>query len=121
MNLIDHVLQKGKQAIVLIPEIALTFQTVQRFYGRFGSKVSIMHSRLSAGERYDQFVRAKRGEIQIMIGPRSALFTPFSNLGLIVIDEEHESSYQSDSPPKYHAREVAVQRAKMLHASVVMG
>ena len=80
-----------------------------------------MHSRLSAGERYDQFVRAKRGEIQIMIGPRSALFTPFSNLGLIVIDEEHESSYQSDSPPKYHAREVAVQRAKMLHASVVMG
>lgn len=121
MNLIEHVLDQGQQAIVLIPEIALTFQTVNRFYGRFGDKVSIMHSRLSAGERYDQFLRAKRGEIQIMIGPRSALFTPFDRLGLIVMDEEHESSYQSDSMPKYHAREVAVQRGKMLGASVVLG
>lgn len=121
MNLIEHVLKMGQQAIVLIPEIALTFQTVNRFYGRFGDKVSIMHSRLSAGERYDQYLRAKQGEIQIMIGPRSALFAPFSNLGLIVIDEEHETSYQSDTMPKYHAREVAVQRASMLHASVVMG
>jgi len=121
MNLIEHVLEKGQQAIVLIPEIALTFQTVNRFYGRFGSKVSIMHSRLSAGERYDQFQRAKRGEIQIMIGPRSALFTPFDKLGLIVMDEEHESSYQSDTMPKYHAREVAMQRGKMLGASVVLG
>lgn len=121
MNLIDHVTKKGMQAIVLIPEIALTFQTVNRFYARFGDKVSIMHSKLSAGERYDQFTRAKRGEIQIMIGPRSALFTPFQNLGLIVMDEEHETSYQSDNPPKYHAREVAIQRGKMLHASVVMG
>lgn len=121
MNLIDHVTKKGMQAIVLIPEIALTFQTVNRFYARFGDKVSIMHSKLSAGERYDQFTRAKRGEIQIMIGPRSALFTPFQNLGLIVMDEEHETSYQSDNPPKYHAREVAIQRGKMLQASVVMG
>lgn len=121
MNLIEHVIEKGKQAIVLIPEIALTFQTVNRFYGRFGARVSIMHSRLSAGERYDQFLRAKRGEIQIMIGPRSALFTPFDKLGLIVMDEEHEGSYQSDTMPKYHAREVAVQRGKMLGASVVLG
>lgn len=121
MHLIEYVLGKGKQAIVLIPEIALTFQTVNRFYGRFGDKVSIMHSRLSAGERYDQFLRAKRGEIQIMIGPRSALFTPFDRLGLIVMDEEHESSYQSDMVPKYHAREVAMQRGKMLGASVVLG
>lgn len=121
MNLIEHVLEKGQQAIVLIPEIALTFQTVNRFYGRFGGRVSIMHSRLSAGERYDQFLRAKRGEIQIMIGPRSALFTPFDKLGLIVMDEEHESSYQSDTMPKYHAREVAIQRGKMLGASVVLG
>lgn len=121
MNLIEKVLEKGRQVIVLIPEIALTFQTVNRFYGRFGDKVSIMHSKLSAGERFDQFTRAKCGDIQIMIGPRSALFTPFPNLGLIIMDEEHESSYQSDNPPKYHAREVAIQRGKMLHASVVMG
>lgn len=121
MHMIETVLKKGKQAIVLIPEIALTFQTVNRFLARFGERVSIMHSRLSHGERYDQFVRAKNGEIQIMIGPRSALFTPFANLGLIVMDEEHESSYQSDHPPKYHAREVAVERARMLGASVVLG
>lgn len=121
MAIIEKVLGMGKQVIVLIPEIALTFQTVNRFYGRFGEKVSIIHSRLSAGERYDQFLRAKRGEIQIMIGPRSALFTPFQNLGLLVMDEEHESGYQSDSMPKYHAREVAVQRGRMLGASVIFG
>ncbi len=121
MGMIEGVLALGRQVIVLIPEIALTFQTVNRFYERFGDRVSIMHSRLSAGERYDQFQRAKEGEIQIMIGPRSALFTPFQNLGLIVMDEEHESGYQSDSMPRYHAREVAVQRGKMLGASVVFG
>lgn len=121
MNLIEHVLKNGQQAIVLIPEIALTFQTVQRFYGRFGNRVSVMHSRLSAGERYDQYLRAKSGELQILIGPRSALFAPFPNLGLIVMDEEHETSYQSDTMPKYHAREVAIQRAGMLSASVVLG
>lgn len=121
MNLIEHVTARGEQAIVLIPEIALTFQTVNRFYARFGDLVSILHSRLSAGERYDQYQRAKRGEIQIMIGPRSALFTPFDRLGLIVMDEEHEGSYQSDTMPKYHAREVAVKRAGMLGASVVLG
>ncbi|MBO5303081.1 MAG: primosomal protein N' [Lachnospiraceae bacterium] len=121
MELIADVLSRGKQAIVLIPEIALTYQTVMRFYSRFGDKVSIMNSRLSAGERYDQFLRAKNGEISIMIGPRSALFTPFANLGLIIIDEEHESSYKSETLPKYHARETAIQRAKMAGASVVLG
>lgn len=121
MHIIAHVLKEGKQAIVLIPEIALTFQTVNRFYRRFGDRVSVMHSRLSHGERYDQFQRAKKGEVDIMIGPRSALFTPFQRLGLIVIDEEHESSYQSEMPPKYHAREVAMQRARMVGASVVLG
>ena len=121
IELIEKILAQGKQAIVLIPEIALTFQTVSRFYARFGNKVSLMHSKLSQGERFDQFTRAKRGEIQIMIGPRSVLFTPFSKLGLIIMDEEHEPGYQSDHPPKYHAREVAVQRGKMLHASVVFG
>lgn len=121
MRLIQQVIQEGKQAIVLIPEIALTYQTVRRFYAMFGDKVSVLNSRLSQGERYDQFKRAKRGEVQVMVGPRSALFTPFSNLGLIVIDEEHESTYKSENTPRYHARETAIQRARMEHANVVMG
>ncbi|MCM1257234.1 MAG: primosomal protein N' [Roseburia sp.] len=121
MELIAHVIGEGKAAIMLIPEIALTYQTVMRFYGRFGGRVSILNSKMSAGERYDQFLRAKRGEIDIMIGPRSALFTPFSHLGLIIIDEEHENSYKSETVPRYHARETAIQRGKMTEASVVLG
>ena len=121
MELITHVLSQGRQAIVLIPEIALTYQTVMRFYGRFKDKLSVLHSRLSAGERYDQFCRAKKGEIQIMVGPRSALFTPFPNLGLIVIDEEHENTYKSEITPRYHARETAEKRAQMEHAYLVLG
>lgn len=121
MELIAHVLRAGKQAIMLIPEISLTYQTVMRFYNRFGNRVSIMNSRLSQGERYDQFARARAGDIDIMIGPRSALFAPFSNLGLIIIDEEHENSYKSETAPRYHAREVAIERARMNHASVVLG
>ena len=121
MELIAHVLSQGRQAIVLIPEIALTYQTVMRFYGRFKDKLSVLHSRLSAGERYDQFCRAKKGEIQIMVGPRSALFTPFPNLGLIVIDEEHENTYKSEITPRYHARETAEKRAQMEHAYLVLG
>lgn len=121
MELMERVLQKGRQAILLIPEIALTYQMVQRFYRRFGDQVSVLHSRLSQGERSDQFERAKNGEIQIMIGPRSALFTPFPQLGLIVLDEEHETSYQSETAPCYHARETAIARARMENAYVVMG
>ena len=121
MGMLENVLNSGKQAIVLIPEIALTFQTVMRFYGRFGDKVSVIHSKMSAGERYDQMERAKRGEISIMIGPRSAVFTPFSNLGMIIIDEEHEGSYKSETNPKYHAREVAKKRCEMSHASLELG
>lgn len=121
MELIAHAAKQGKQAIVLIPEIALTYQTVMRFYSRFGDRVSVMNSRLSAGERYDQFERAKKGEIDIMIGPRSALFTPFLNLGLIIIDEEHETSYKSETIPRYHARETAIERAAMTGAHVVLG
>ncbi len=121
MELIAHAAQKGMQSIMLIPEIALTFQTVRRFYERFGDRVSILHSRLSPGERWDQLERAKNGEIDIMIGPRSALFTPFSNLGFIIIDEEHENSYKSETVPKYHARDVAIARAQMTGASVVLG
>ena len=107
--------------IVLIPEIALTYQTVMRFYTRFGDKVSILNSRMSPGERFDQFERAKAGDISIMVGPRSALFTPFTNLGLIIIDEEHEPSYKSEVIPRYHARETAVYRAQLAGASVILG
>ena len=121
MKLIEKTISQGKEAIVLIPEIALTYQTVRRFYARFGDKVSVINSRQSQGERYDQLRRAKRGEIQIMIRPRSALFTPFANLGLIIIDEEHEPSYKSESSPRYHTRETAIQRAAFEHANVVMG
>ena len=121
MEMIRTVVDQGKQAIVLIPEIALTYQTVLRFYNRFGDRVSILNSRMSPGERYDQFLRAKNGEIDVMIGPRSALFTPFANLGLIIIDEEHETSYKSETVPRYHARETAIARAAMLDASVVLG
>lgn len=121
MEMIHGVLSEGKEVIVLIPEIALTYQTVLRFYKRFGNRISVIHSRLSKGERFDQFERAKRGEIQIMIGPRSALFTPFNNLGLIIIDEEHEGSYKSDGMPKYHARETAEYIAGENGASLVLG
>ncbi len=121
IEMIRRVAEAGRQAIVLIPEIALTFQTVMRFYRCFGDRVSIMHSRLSAGERYDQMMRAKEGKIDVMIGPRSALFTPFPDLGLVVIDEEHENTYKSEQVPRYHARETAIARAGMEHASVVLG
>ncbi len=121
IQLIEEAVRMGKQAIVLIPEIALTYQTVIRFYQRFGQRVSILNSRMSQGERYDQFLRAKNGQLDVMIGPRSALFTPFSNLGFIIIDEEHETSYKSETIPRYHAREVAVERARMSGATVVLG
>ena len=121
MEMIEKVRKEGRQAIVLIPEIALTYQTVMRFYTRFGDRVSILNSRMSQGERYDQMERVKRGEVDIMIGPRSALFTPFQNLGLIVIDEEHEPTYKSEQVPRFHARETAVERAKMENACVVLG
>ncbi len=121
MEMIGHVLARGRQAIVLIPEISLTYQTVMRFYNRFGDRICVMHSRLSAGERYDQFERARRGDTDIMIGARSALFTPFPDLGLIIMDEEHEGAYRSEVTPRYHAREVAVELARMCGAQLVMG
>ncbi|MBQ8632678.1 MAG: primosomal protein N' [Lachnospiraceae bacterium] len=121
LQTIEHIVAKGRQVIVLIPEIALTYQTVRRFTERFGNRVAFLHSRLSMGERYDQYRLAKEGKLDIMIGPRSALFTPFENLGGIVIDEEHESSYKSEQVPKYHARETAIQLAKMTDACVILG
>lgn len=121
MELIRRTLLEGKQAIIMIPEISLTYQTVKHFFDVFGDRVSIIHSRLSPGERYDQLERARHGDIDIMIGPRSAVFTPFSNIGVIIIDEEHESSYKSETIPKYHARETAIFRAGLHHARVILG
>ena len=121
LGIIEQMIGMGRQAIVLIPEIALTYQTLLRFYKRFGDRVSVMNSTLSMGEKYDQMERARRGELDVMIGPRSALFTPFPNLGVIVMDEEHENSYKSESMPKYHARETAIQIASIKGASVVLG
>ncbi|WP_026507990.1 replication restart helicase PriA [Butyrivibrio sp. MC2013] len=123
IRMIAEIIKRGKQAIVLIPEIALTYQTLMRFYRHFGDRVSVMNSTLSPGEKYDQFERARQGLIDVMIGPRSALFTPFPGLGLIVMDEEHEGSYKSEQMPRYHARETAVALAGMLpdKASVVLG
>ena len=121
IKMISHVVAQGRQAIVLIPEIALTYQTVKRFRKHFGDRVTIMNSKLSKGERYDQYVRILHGDVDVVIGPRSALFVPFENLGLIVVDEEHETSYKSETLPAYHAREVAMERGKRHGASVVLG
>lgn len=121
ISLIKEVVKRNRQVVVLIPEIALTYQTLKRFYHYFGERVSVLNSSLSAGEKYDQCERAKRGEIDVIIGPRSALFTPFPDIGLIVIDEEHENSYKSESMPRYHAREVAKKLASLHNASVVLG
>lgn len=121
LSLIEGMIKRGKQCIVLIPEIALTYQTLLRFYKRFGDRVSVMNSTLSAGEKFDQCQRAIRGELDVIIGPRSALFVPFPNLGLIVMDEEHESSYKSETTPKYHARETAEYLAGIKNASLVLG
>ena len=121
MQLIEHVIMAGKQAIVLVPEISLTPQIMERFISRFGKRVSVTHSRFSLGERLDQWRKARDGEISIIIGPRSALFMPFSNLGVIVMDECHESSYTSDVTPKYHTREVARKLSELTGALLVMG
>lgn len=121
LSLIEGMIKRGKQCIMLIPEIALTYQTLLRFYKRFGDRVSVMNSTLSPGEKFDQCQRAKNGEIDVIIGPRSALFVPFPNLGMIIIDEEHEPSYKSETMPRYHARETAEQLAKIKRASLVLG
>ena len=121
--LIDEMIKRGRQAIVLIPEIALTYQTLMRFYRHFGDRVSVMNSSLSPGEKFDQMERARTGDIDIIIGPRSALFTPFPKTGIIIIDEEHEATYKSETMPKFHARETAIELSKMVPggACVVLG
>lgn len=121
IDLIAHVVSMGYQAIMLIPEISLTYQTIQRFSARFGDRVTVIHSKLTAAQRFDQFDRARKGEVDVVIGPRSALFSPLPNPGLIVVDEEHETSYKSEQPPRYHARDVAVKKAELSGASVILG
>ena len=121
LQAIEGTLAAGRTACVLVPEISLTPQTVARFRGRFGDLVAVMHSRMSQGERYDQWDFIKSGAAKVVVGARSALFTPLSNLGLIVIDEEHEGSYKQDSAPRYHARDVAVWMARRAGAAVVLG
>ena len=121
MQLIDDVIKKGQQAIVLVPEIALTPLILERFISRFGDKVSVTHSRLSMGERVDQWKKARDGEISVMIGPRSALFMPFQNVGVIIMDEAHENSYVSDITPKYDTKDVAAAAAKLYDALFLMG
>lgn len=114
-------LDAGREAILLVPEISLTPQTVNAFKGRFGDEVAVMHSRLSQGERYDEWRKIARKQVRIAIGARSAIFAPFTNIGLIIVDEEHESSYKQEESPKYHARDVALRRGLKHHAAVVLG
>ena len=121
MQAMADVLAAGKSAIVLVPEISLTPQTASRFVGRFGEQVAVLHSRLSAGERYDQWHRIQKGDASIVIGPRSAVFAPVKNLGLLIIDEEHSDSYKSDTAPRYHARKVAQKRSELANCPVVLG
>jgi primosomal protein N' (replication factor Y) len=119
---IKEVLKDGKQALVLVPEISLTPQIISRFKANFGAKVGCLHSRMSAGERFDTWRRARDGALPIIVGARSAVFSPFRDLGLIVVDEEHVASYKQDDPaPRYNARDVAVMRAKFNHAVVILG
>ncbi len=121
LQAIAAVLAQDRQAIVLVPEISLTPQTVERFRARFGDLVAVLHSGLSRGERYDEWRRIRRGEVAVSVGARSAVFAPFANLGLIVIDEEHETSYKQGDSPHYHAREVALARANHENAVVILG
>ncbi|MFD0587918.1 primosomal protein N' [Paenibacillus sp. GCM10027627] len=121
LQTIQACLEQGKQAIVLVPEISLTPQMVERFKGRFGDEVAVLHSRLSSGERFDEWRKIRSRRARVAIGARSAIFAPFERIGLIIIDEEHESSYKQEESPKYHAREVAVRRAKQHGATVVLG
>ncbi|MGM0844546.1 MAG: primosomal protein N' [Bacillota bacterium] len=118
---IQEVYEKGKEAIVLVPEISLTPQMVDRFKGRFGNDVAVLHSGLSVGEKYDEWRKIQRKEVKVVVGARSAVFAPFENLGIIIIDEEHETSYKQEENPRYHARDVAIYRAEQYSCPVILG
>ena len=121
LQIIQGALDMGKTAIVLVPEISLTPQMTERFIARFGEQVAILHSGLSNGEKYDEWRKVERGDAQVVVGARSAIFAPLKNLGVIIIDEEHEASYKQDSNPRYHARDVALLRAQYNQAALVLG
>ncbi len=121
LNLIENTLKNGKTAIMLVPEISLTMQIVDRFYEWFGSSVAIFHSALSAGEKHDEYLKIIRGEVRVVVGTRSAIFTPLENIGLIIIDEEHSDTYKQDNTPKYHAIDIAKKRAKYHNCPLVLG
>jgi primosomal protein N' (replication factor Y) (superfamily II helicase) len=121
LQAIEACLEQGRDAIILVPEISLTPQTVGRFFARFKESIAVLHSGLSTGERYDEWRRAQRGEVRIVVGARSAIFAPLPNVGVIVVDEEHDQSYKQGETPRYHARDVAIVRAKMNHAVCLLG
>lgn len=121
LQAIDKVLKDGKEAIMLVPEISLTPMMVERFKGRFGDEVAVMHSGLSTGEKYDEWRKVQRKEVRVVVGARSAIFAPFENLGIIIIDEEHETSYKQEENPRYHARDVAIKRGANHHCPVILG
>lgn len=121
LQAIQDVIEKGQEAIVLVPEISLTPQMVHRFKGRFGSNVAVLHSALSSGEKYDEWRKVQRKEVQVVVGARSAVFAPFENIGIIIIDEEHETSYKQEDQPRYHARDVAIYRGEKHQCPVILG
>lgn len=121
LRAIEKVLAKGKDAIVLVPEISLTPQMTARFKARFGELVAVLHSALSAGEKYDEWRKIHRGEVKVVVGARSAIFAPFENIGIIILDEEHEATYKQEETPRYHARDVAIKRSEYYQCPVVLG
>ncbi len=121
LQAIERVINRGEEAIVLVPEISLTPQMVERFRGRFGEQVAVLHSGLSIGEKYDEWRKIHRKEVQVVVGARSAIFAPFENLGIIIIDEEHETTYKQEEAPRYHAKDVAIKRGQLNRCPVVLG
>lgn len=121
MNLASEVLKSGKSVIMLVPEISLTPQMIERFKGRFGVNVALFHSKLSQGERFDEWFRVKRGEVRLVVGARSAIFLPLKDLGLIIIDEEHENTYKSEQNPKYKTKEVAEFLSEIKNCKYILG
>src|SRR5262249_27635917 len=122
LQAIEFALRQGRSALMLVPEIALTGQTIERFRARFDDAIAILHHRLSQGERFDEWHRIRRGEAKIVIGARSALFCPIQNMGIVIVDEEHDGAYkQNEETPCYHARDVAVMRGKLSGTAVILG